>query len=144
MNIYEKAEHQLSSGAHWSIDLKKRSLRVGHKYLIEDGKYENELGDYGNTGDTVADVERLFLLFQSSIPSQRSQSQKKSYFHATPLKDLSTEDMLFGEGREMCRFRLEMYILCSILDGSFNIPFSGWFWRSERVPELVIKHEWVS
>ena len=60
--------------------------------------------------------------------------------------DLSDTDMLYGELREVARFKLEAYVLFCIVLGVFvwdEERMGKWFWQSEEDKDLVILRQWV-
>ena len=60
--------------------------------------------------------------------------------------DLSDTDMLYGELREVARFKLEAYVLFCIALGVFvwdEERMGKWFWQSKEDKDLVILRQWV-
>lgn len=133
-------------GARFSIDLKKRSLKVNGKFLIRDGEYEGELHDEEDDipmDDIITVLDDAFYCYQHSIPSERSESKSKNYFNALRLDQLEDEDMMYGSPREEARFELEVLLLIYILEGKFVWDDNKWFWQSKTQPAFVILREWV-
>ena len=64
---------------------------------------------------------------------------------ALPERNLSDDDMLFGEGRDKAQIELELYILCQIINGlKWNPERMGrWFWQSKVDKDLVILKSWI-
>lgn len=92
------------------------------------------------------EIEWLYRNYKHSVPSERSESKRKRYFNALKEKDLSDSDMLYGEPREVARFKLEAYVLFCIALGIFvwdEEMMGKWFWQSECDKDLVILREWV-
>lgn len=145
-NIYQETIQAVADGANFKIDFQSRSLKVNGKYIIQDGKYEGELGMPScNEEEFLLNVEELFYRYKHSVPSERSESKSRLYFRALPEKDLSDDAMLFGERRDKAQIELELYLLCQLLNGfEWNPEKMGkWFWQSKVDKDLVILRSWV-
>lgn len=146
MNIYERTITKVANGSKFSVDLKKRSLKVGHKYLIKNGYYEGELG-CPPYNCPLYQLERLYQRYKHSVPSQRSELKRRRYFRALPMDELSDDDMLYGIRREEAQAELEVYLLCQLIHGtiSWNDFAEGkWFWQSPTEPSLILLKEWIT
>lgn len=144
--IYSKSVRSVEEGANFRVDFRSRSLKVGDKQIIRDGKYEGELGVEPCTPEEFfAHVEELYHAYKHSIPSERSESRSRRYFRALPERELSDEDMLYGGRRDRAQAELELYILCQILNGfTWNPDTMGsWFWQSPADKDLVLLRQWV-
>ena len=116
------------------------------KYIIQNGRYEGELGVTGcNDDEFFSNVEELYHCYKHSLPSERSVSKSCQYFKALPERDLCDDTMLYGEHRDKAQIELELYILCQILKGfKWNPGKMGkWFWQSKVDKDLVILRNWV-
>lgn len=145
-NIYQESIQTVEGGANFKIDFLARSLKLRGKYIILNGKYEGELGiSLSSEDEFLANVEELYLSYKYSIPSQRSESKSRLYFKALHEKELSDEDMLYGQHRDKAQIELELYILCQILGGlKWNPATMGnWFWQSKIDKDLVILRNWI-
>lgn len=145
-NIYQKAIQAVRDGTNFRINFQSRSLKLDGKLIIQDGKYEGELGvPYCSEDDFFANVEELYRIYKYSVPSERSESKSRRYFMALPEKSLSDDDMLYGERRDKAQIELELYILCQILGGlKWNPEKMGrWFWQSSEDKDLVILRNWI-
>ena len=145
-NIYQESIQTVEDGANFKIDFLARSLKLRGKYIILNGKYEGELGiSLCSEDEFLANVEELYLSYKYSIPSQRSESKSRLYFKALHEKELSDEDMLYGQHRDKAQIELELYILCQILGGlKWNPATMGnWFWQSKIDKDLVILRNWI-
>lgn len=145
-NIYQEAVQAVEDGAGFSVDFPSRTLKVGGKRIIQDGKYEGSLGVEPCTGaEFLSRVEELYRAYKHSIPSERSESRPRRYFKALPEKELDDEDMLYGERRDKAQVELELYVLCQILSGLKWDPdtLGRWFWQSRQDKDLVILRQWV-
>lgn len=144
-NIYHDSVSLVEGGARFSVDLRKRHLKVDGKYVIKAGQYEGDLG-IGRPEDVIAKIEALYDRYNHSIPSERSDGHRKSWFRALPLDRLDEEDMLYGQPREAARAALEIYVLCAVILGYLtweSFPGCKWFWKSPAHPSLVFLREWI-
>ena len=153
MSIFKELIEKVESGYSYHIDFKERNMKIGNKYLIKEGVYDNErdLINSGDLGifldnDVLENIEMLFSDYKRSVPSQRSDNKRRKYFKALTYEELEMEDLVCNEKREIASATLEGYILCMILLGKLkwdkNI-FGGWFWQSKTYPELIILRDWI-
>lgn len=145
-NIYQESIQAVRDGAKFKIDFPSRSLKLNGKYIIQNGKYEGELGVSECSEDEfLANVEELYHRYKHSVPSERSESKSRRYFMALPERNLSDDAMLYGERRDKAQIELELYILCQIINGlKWNPETMGrWFWQSKVDKDLVILKSWV-
>lgn len=144
---YESLAEQVEQGAKFYVDFYARTLRINKTLHSYNSKSEDLLPTIPESMDEMfAEIERLYCIYKHSVPSERSESKRKKYFNALREKDLSDSDMLYGEPREVARFKLEVYVLFCIALGIFvwNRETMGkWFWQSECDKDLVILREWV-
>lgn len=144
--IYSKSVRSVEEGANFKVDFCSRSLKIDGKTLIEEGRYEGELGIAPDSEEKFfIHVEELYHAYKHSIPSERSESRSKRYFRALPEQELSDEAMLYGQRRDRAQAELELYILCQVLHGlKWNPETMGrWFWQSKEDKDLVILRQWV-
>lgn len=145
-NIYENAVRAVEDGAKFTVDFRSRSLKLNGKYLIEDGRYEGELGVPLCSGEEfLANVEELYYRYKHSVPSERSEGKSRRYFTALPEWELDDQAMLYGERRDKAQIELELYVLGQILGGFAWVPetMGKWFWQSKTDKDLVILRSWV-
>lgn len=145
-NIYQETVRAVENGARFKVDFQTRSLKVNGKYVIRDGSYEGVLGvPHCSDEEFFSKVEELYRRYKHSIPSERSESTSRRYFGALPERELSDDDMLYGERRDKSQIELELFILCQLLGGFKWNPekFGRWFWQSQEDKDLVILRQWV-
>ena len=145
-NIYHEAVQAVEEGARFNVDFTSRSLKVGGKQIIQEGKYDGSLGvEPCNGEEFFSRVEELYHTYKHSVPSERSESRSKRYFAALPERELSDEAMLYGQRRDRAQIDLELYVLCQILNGLTWTPetMGRWFWQSKQDKDLVILRQWV-
>lgn len=144
-NIYYEVIEKVQNGAKFQVDFQQRSLKIDGKYIIKNGEYEGELGI--EVSDTpLLTIAQLFLRYQHSLPSERSDNKRYRYFNPLPEHELSDNDMLYGEPRETAQIKLELYVLIMILNSSLKwgvFAKDKWFWQCPSAKELIILKEWV-
>lgn len=147
-NIWKETIEAVGGGSRFIVDFEGRSLKVDGRFIIENGEYEGELGlDRVSAEDMLVEIENLYQCYKHSIPSERSLSKRRNYFLALREHELDDDDMLYGDGREVAQARLELYILISVLNGTFDVekvfPSRQWFWQSNVDQDLVILRKWI-
>jgi hypothetical protein len=150
MTIYEELIKRVEEGESFYINFKNRALKIGKKFLIADGVYDNERTLYVDCKldmyDVLQWVEMLYKRYKYSLPSERSDSKRRQYFKALPVDKLTDKQMVTGERREVARAKLEGFILCMIVSGLFvwdEDKMGKWFWQSKNDPDLVILRSWI-
>ena len=100
-SIYEETLRAVENGAGFKVDFRRRNLKIDGRYVIENGRYEGELGVPPSSEDEFfSNVEELYCRYKHSVPSERSEGKSRRYFRAMPEKDLDDDDMLYGERRD--------------------------------------------
>lgn len=147
-NIYTETLEKVGNGARFNVNLENRSLKLNGKYVIKDGKYEGVLGvEPQSIEEVLKEIERLYRRYHNSVPSERSDGKRKIYFKALAEHELSDADMLYGEHRDIAQIALELYVLCSILNGSLvwdSFAAGLWFWKSPNENGLIILKDWIT
>lgn len=145
-NIYDEAIKRVIEGARFSVNFENRSLRINGKYIIKSGKYEGEL--IKNQYDRpLEQIERLYDRYRHSVPSERSDNKRRTYFRALPEDKLSDDDMLYGTPREVAQIELELFVLCQILQNILqwdDFANGQWFWQSPTLPSLILLKKWFT
>lgn len=150
MTIYEELVKRVQDGEQFYINFKNKSLKIGKKFIIADGVYNGERTLYTTSEQEKLDmlpyIEMLYNSYKYSLPSERSDSKRRTYFKALPVDKLTDEQMATGERREVVRAKLEGFILCMIVNGTFvwnEKEMGKWFWQSKNDPDLVILRSWI-
>lgn len=148
--ILAELVERVDNGEKFHIDFEKRNMKVGKTYLIKDGKYDESKYMLCRLHDIDSDIilaaiEDLYYEYRYSMPSERSERKRKKYFKALPVEELSIDDMVKGQSREVAQAKLEGYILCSILNGDlkWNDDWGTFFWQSKSYEDLVILRKWI-
>lgn len=150
MAIYNELIRRVEDGESFYVNFKNKSLKIGKKFVIKDGIYDGELfPDISFDLDTsliLSYTELLYEQYKYSMPSERSDSKRRQYFKALSADNLTDEQMATGEFREVARAKLEGFILCTIVNGTFKWDeetMGKWFWQSKKDSDLVILKSWI-
>lgn len=144
-NIYNEAIQAVEDGSNFRVDFHNRSLKLDGKFVINQNKYEGNLGlNLDTESDFLSHIEEIYLHYKHSVPSERSESKSHRYFKALSEKELDDEDMLYGERRDTAQIALELYVLIQIILGfCWNENTMGkWFWQSKNDKDLVLLRSW--
>ena len=150
MTIYEELIKRVEEGESFYINFKNQSLKIGKKFIVADGFYDDERTLFTTSelemSEILSYIEMLYENYKSSLPSERSDSKRRQYFKALPVDKLTDKQMATGQRREVARAKLEGFILCMIVDGFFvwdENKMGKWFYQSNRDPDLVILRSWI-
>lgn len=150
MTIYEELVKRVSDGEPFYVNFKNKSLKIGKKFVVTDGLYDDERTLYTTSelemSDILSYIEMLYKNYKYSLPSERSDSKRRQYFKALPVDKLTDKQMATGERREVARAKLEGFILCMIVDGFFvwdEDELGKWFYQSKNDSDLVILRSWI-
>lgn len=147
MIIYDELIRRVENGEQFSINFEKRSLKVGKDWLIKDGETAegNIICSFRPVAPMMETIEHLYKKYKYSMPSERSDSKWRTYFKALPAEELTDEQMVYGENREVAKARLEGFILCMILKGELKWvdDWGSWFFQSSADKDLVILRSWI-
>lgn len=151
-SVYEDLIEQVERGASFHIDLQKRNLKVNKKWIMKEGVFEQleERELFGKLNiyevDILSHIEELYHQYKYSLPSESSDKRRRTYFKALTVDDLSDAEMVLGERRDVAQFKLELFILFSILEHAFEWDedrMGKWFWQSNKDSDLVILKQWI-
>lgn len=138
---YLELREKVGRGARFSIDFKKRTLKMNGKPIdVKDVYCELPEED-----DVLSYLHDTYELYKHSVPSEKSEKRQRNYFKALPYDKLTDDDMLYNLRREETRFMLEFAILKLIVDGKlkWNEEWGSWFWQDPNDKDFVILREWV-
>ena len=149
MTIYEELIRRVEEGDPFYINFKNKSLKIGKKFVIVDGLYDDErilYTDYElDINAILRKIEHLYQNYKYSLPSERSDSKRRKYFKALSINELTDNQLMMAERRDVAQAKLEGLILCSILSEQFkwNEDMGKWFYQSKSDPDLVILRSWI-
>ena len=153
MSIYEELIEGVSEGKSFYIDFGKRNMRIGRKYLIKDGEFDQSkelmpqiYKDACNLESILHIIEQLYKKFKYSLPSERSDNKRKNHFKALPMEELTDEQLIVAERREVACAALEGFVLCTAINGQLvwdeQAMQGKWFWQSKTEPDLILLRSW--
>ena len=149
MTIYEELVQRVYDGETFYINFKNRSMKIGKKFIIADGIYDTERRlidcELSDTAEILSNIERLYADYKYSLPSERSDSKRRKYFKALSMEELTDEQLMVAQRREVAQVKLEGFVLCMALNGKFKWTneMGKWFWESKKDPDLVILKKFI-
>ena len=154
MTIFEELVERVSNGEKFHIDFEKRTMKVGRNFLIKNGEYDASrrlvpdsfILPYITLDLVLGDIGVLYYSYKHSLPSERSDKKRHTYFKALSMNELTDSHLMHAERREEAQARLEGYILCMILEKRLiwdeNV-MGKWFYQAKGEPDLVILRKWI-
>lgn len=141
---YKEVIQAVENGSKFTINFQKRTCRVNGKVVMSDEDKPNGTPCL-TLEDVITGIEQRYAVYKHSVPSERSESHRHYYFKALPEKELSDEDMMYGERREQARCKLELYVLIQLLAENlyWDNSWGTWFWRSKYDNDLIILRDWI-
>lgn len=159
MTIYTKLLKliDINRNCIFKVDLKKKSIRNGGSYFVKSGEYDS------NENLIILDkqfktqkeatlyclevIENLYRNYKYSNPSKETESfRDKSYFKALPEEELTMEQRVAGDPRDIAKAKLEAFILCASLAGYLvwddEIMGGHWYYQGKD-KDLIIMREWI-
>lgn len=150
MTIYQELMQRVEAGESFHINFEKRTMKVGKTKLIDNGEYDKERQlieyEHDSLDFIIKIIYGMYHEYKFSLPSERSDSKRKKYFKALPMDQISDEQLIYSQRREVAQAQLEGFILCMILLGEFTWDedrLGKWFWQSKHDPDLVILRKWI-
>ena len=144
MDVYSKAIEKIERGSKFNIDLSKRTLSIDKKRvkLKDQDLGMNRIDDMPRILEVI---DELYKDFRTSVPSETADNNQGRYFRAFDIDNLTDEQLIYGENRQIARFRLEFFILCQLIYGTFiwddELLGGTWFYQSKMDKSLVIRKE---
>ena len=91
-------------------------------------------------------IEELYKNYKYSTPSEKSERYKqRNYFKALSPDEMTDEELVNGEDRNVAQAKLEGFILCASLAGYLTWDekkMGKWFYQGKD-KDLVILREWI-
>jgi hypothetical protein len=151
MSILLEGLKRVENGDRFHINFEERTMKVGQDKIIDNGEYDTTQVLYdekiNNPRELLNKVREFYIAYKFSLPSERSDKKRKKYFKALHIEELSDEQLIYGERREVAQYMLEAFILCAILNGDFiwNDEIHGkWFYQDKLEQDLVILKNWIN
>lgn len=141
---YEEIINAVENGAKFTINFQKRTCRVNGKVVMSEEDKPKDT-PYLTPEVVFVGIEQRYAAYKHSVPSERSESHRRYYFKALPEKELSDEDMMYGEQREVAICKLELRLLTYIIQGyiTWQKEWGSWFYQSPNDKDLIILRSWV-
>ena len=146
MTIYEELIQRVSDGETFHIDFVNRTMKIGKHKIIDNGKYDEHRTLIDFKGMVFQTIDDLYKNYKYSLPSERSDSKRQKYFKALTVDEITDEQLMYAERREIAQCKLEGFILCMILINVFTwdeFTMGRWFYQSKEDPDLVILRSWI-
>jgi hypothetical protein len=153
MSIYYEFIERVTNGECFCIDFENRNMKVGKDFLIKEGVYDSSkelFDDMWKMYDVrvvICFIKELYAQYKYSLPSERSDNKRRKYFKALPMEEITDEQLMVAERREVACAALEGFVLCMILSGQLvwdeEIMEGKWFYQSKTDPDLVLLRSWV-
>ena len=153
MSIYLELIERVSDGESFHINFEKRNMKVGKDYLIKDGEFDEtkelfpKLYEAYDLYGALHMIRELYKNYKYSLPSERSDNKRRKYFKALPMEEITDEQLMVAERREVSRAALEGLVLCLIVSGQLvwdeEVMNGKWFWQSKTDPDLIVLRSWV-
>lgn len=155
-SIYRNLIEAVDKGKKFKVDLINKSLWINRKQVIREGVRVDEGQDFIGVDDLRCTmgweeplnenpwgwVEFLYQEYKHSVPSEHS--NKRSYFKAWTVDELTDDELAFNISRNFGDAMLSGYILLGSLQGWLKWEFGNyWFWQSERDEDLVVIKNWI-
>lgn len=141
---YDEIINAVENGAKFTVNFQKRTCRVNGKIVMSEEDKPKDT-PYLTHAVVLFAIEQRYMAYKHSVPSERSESHRRYYFKALPEKELSDEDMMYGEQREVARCKLELRLLTYIIQGyiTWQKEWGSWFYQSPNDKDLIILRSWV-
>lgn len=153
MSIYLELIERVSNGESFHIDFEKRNMKVGKDYLIKEGQFDEtkvlfpKMYDVYDLYSALHIIRTLYRSYKYSLPSERSDNKRRQYFKALPMEELTDEQLMTAERREIAQAVLEGMVLCLIVSGKLiwdeDVMQGKWFYQSQTDPDLILLRSWV-
>jgi len=154
MSIYKDMIVAVANGKKFKVNLIDKSLCLDRRYIIKNGEKlvddsliePNDLDftDYNLKLNTESweVVKYLYNCYKYSVPQENG--NKKSYFKALSVDELTDYDLAYNSNRDYCQACLESYILLASLQGWLTWEYEDkWFWQSSDDKDLVVLKQWI-
>ena len=156
ITYYDNLMDWVERGHAFRIDLKTKSMQLlSNEKCIENGDWFpdtaliliNGICDEKDKTKFCLDIiEELYNNYKYSTPTEKSERYKqRNYFKALSPDEMTDEELVNGEDRNVARAKLEGFILCASLAGYLTWDekkMGKWFYQGKD-KDLVILREWI-
>ena len=151
MSIYKNMIVAVANGKKFKVDLINKSLCIDRRYVIKNREIlvddvlielnDLELIDLNHlelNKEPWKVIEVLYEKYKHSVPQENG--NRKSYFKALSVDELTDYDLAYNSSRDYCQVILEAYILLSSLQGWLTWEHEDkWFWQGKDKELIVLK-----
>ena len=157
MSIYKDLIDAVDNGKKFKVDLIHKSLWIDKKQIIKEGEIVNEKdksNDLISSKDLLCMgwvnpldenpwgwIEFLYQEFKHSSPSENS--NKRSYFKALSVDELTDEELAYNIDRDFGQCLIEGYILLGSLKGWIKWDFGEHWFLQGKDKDLIILRNWI-
>lgn len=125
---YETFLQKVESGCRYRIDLLNKTLKINGKTV----KFDRFSGNWQT-------AEELYAKFKYSAPCEHSNGNTP-YFKALRYEDISDNELVFNENRNITQAMLEGYLLMADMEWQNN---EHWF-RKGTDEDFIVLKDWVN
>ena len=115
MTIYEELIQRVSEGETFHIDFFNRTMKIGKRKIIDNGQWDENRTLIDFKGMVFQTIDDLYKKYKYSLPSERSDSKRQKYFKALAVDEITDEQLMCAEIREITQFLRHFYPLFMIL-----------------------------
>lgn len=124
----------------WSINLKKRNLKIGGKYYIKEGEAKTKLpiinGDELEIEGNIYEIlEMLYENYKNSYPDKKE--RRKEWFKREKIDEEDKIKYLKNESQELAQAKLEGLVMLSK-----EIEIENWFYQGKDKDFIILKN-WI-
>ncbi|MBQ0160344.1 MAG: hypothetical protein KBT28_06940 [Bacteroidales bacterium] len=143
--FYDKMLQRIQTeNVRFSISFERRRLTIDGKIVPIP---TDEFLDW-SIDEIIDELKYLFAGYHRSVPSERTEHKRRTYFYALPLSQLSDDDIETGLLREQAQFAIELFFLLNIANGKFtDFPFrddQAFFWQPIPNHPLIVMRSWLT
>lgn len=155
MSIYTDLITAVEEGKRFKVDLIDKSLWIDRRQIIKEGEIVHEqdkskdliehwdLEDFGLEIELDVEpwkfVKFLYGRYKHSVPKENS--NKRSYFKALSLDELTDNELAYNIDRNLGQAMLEGYILLASLQGWLKWEYGNhWFWQGTDKDLVILRN----
>lgn len=136
-SVYETLVDTARAKDSWSINLKKRDLKIGGKYYIKGGVNKTELpiiNEYELGNDIFEKLDLLYDNYKTSYPDKKK--KRKEWFKREQIEEEKKIEYLKNESQEVAQAKLEGLVMFS------KLKIEDWFYQGKDKDFVILKN-WI-
>ena len=153
MTIFKTVLEEAENEKYIRVNLESANLYVNRKPIIKDGEMVTKTEEFICLEDlsSIPELQEitdgweilqvLYDKYKHSVPNGK---QRKNYFFALDMDELSDEELISNWDRAYAKALLESYVLCASLQGW--LPWkeeSHWFWQNPNDKNCIVLKSWI-